>query len=350
MDLPAVVECTEPVISGDVVSRDDVTPLTARTVPVPEARNPALVYLRSLGSPTSQATMRDALNVIARTLTDGMCHVETLPWEQLRYQHTSAVASVIRARYAKATANKILSGLRRVIRESWRLGYIDAETRDRTCDFGRAKGSGPAAAEIGRALSPAEFRALVDSCAGDGALGVRDAALLVVLYAGGLRRAEAVRLDLADYDDKADPPALLVRGKGNKARVVYCANGAADTLADWLQLRGREPGGFFLAVLKSGRIDFRRRRLTGPAVYHALAARAAKAGVNAFSPHDLRRSFAGDMLDAGVDIAIVSALMGHASLTTTAGYDRRGPAAKKRAAGMLHIPHGPLCRDTVGRI
>jgi site-specific recombinase XerD len=188
----------------------------------------------------------------------------------------------------------------------------------------------------GRALASGELRALAEACAADdGPAGARDLALLAVLYLGGLRRSEAAGLDLADYD--AQGHALTVQhGKGNKARVVYVAGGA-DALGAWLQLRGDAPGPLFWPVRKSGKLD--PRRISAVAIYRMLGKRANEAGVKTFSPHDLRRSFVSDLLDAGADLSTAQRLAGHASLATTAIYDRRGEKAKQRAAALLHFPH-----------
>jgi len=155
-----------------------------------------------------------------------------------------------------------------------------------------------------------------------------------VLYAAGLRRAEVVTLEVSDYDPETG--ALIVWGKGNKERIAYIDNGAADAVREWISVRGDVPGPLFCPVTQIGEVVV--RGMTDQAVYAILQTRAAKANVRAFSPHDLRRSCVSDLLDAGVDISVVQRFVGHASVTTTARYDRRGEQAKKKAAKSLHVP------------
>lgn len=79
--------------------------------------------------------------------------------------------------------------------------------------------------------------------------------------------------------------------------------------------------------------------LTAQSVYDILSKRAGQAHVKKFSPHDVRRTFAGDLLDTGADTATVQKLMGHANANTRAGYDRRDAKAKKAAVNKLNLPY-----------
>ncbi len=186
--------------------------------------------------------------------------------------------------------------------------------------------------------------ALVEACARDRTpAGARDAAMLACLYVGGLRRAELAALKVEHYT--ADPPTLTVKsGKGDKDRIVPLEPSAAVAVDAWLRVRGARPGRLFLPVNKGGRI--RGAGITAGAVYNALARRAAEAKIAHASPHDLRRSFVSDLLEAQVDISTVQQLAGHANVTTTARYDRRGEASKRKAVEKLHFP---LPGDMTGR-
>ena len=153
---------------------------------------------------------------------------------------------------------------------------------------------------------------------------------------GGLRRAEAVALDVEHYN--ATTGHLTVTGKGRRQRRMALPAGGRRAMAAWLEVRGSEEDGpLFCPVDKAGRVTI--RRLSTQAVYALVDRRARKAGVSHLSPHDGRRTFASDLFDAGVDAVQVQGLMGHASLLTTGGYDRRPELARLAAVERLHFPY-----------
>lgn len=274
-----------------------------------------------------------ALETIAALVSAGQADAASLPWGRLRYAHTQAVRRHLADTYAPATANRMLSALRGVLREAWRLGQLSTDDLHRAIDLPAVRGE---RLPVGRAVTGPELAALFASCEATPG-GVRDAALIAVLYGTGVRRSEVVALDVADVDLEA--ASLRVRhGKGAKGRLTYLPAGALTAVTAWLEVRGPEPGPLFVPVRRGGQLQVG-HRMSGQAVRDILRRRARVADVAEFGPHDLRRSVIGDLLDAGADIAIVARLCGHASTTTTARYDRRPEAAKARAAGLLHVPY-----------
>jgi site-specific recombinase XerD len=267
-------------------------------------------------------------------LSGGEADADGIPWHRLRYAHTAAIRQRLAERYAPSSANRMLSSLRGVLREAWNLELLPAEEFHRAASIKAVRGSRLPA---GRSLSAGEIRALFIGCAEDPRpAGVRDAAVIAVLYGAGVRRAELVQLDLSDYTP--DTGAVRVRtGKGNKERISYVQGMGCVAVQVWLEIRGTGPGPLFNPVHRTGKIHL--RALREQSVYDMLRRRALQAGVPPFSPHDLRRTYAGDLLDAGADISTVQKLLGHASVNTTQRYDRRGEATKRKAASLLHIPY-----------
>jgi integrase/recombinase XerD len=304
------------------------------TAPVPLTEHPAAVYLGGL-SEGSIATMQGSLNEIASLLTNGECDAMTLDWSKLRYQHTAAIRTALKKRYAGSTANKMLCALRRVLEEAHRLDLIEANDYTKAVDLPSVKEDKQLR---GRALSQDEIAALIEVCSSSHPIDIRDAALIAILRGGGLRRAEAVSLELKDFNPSSG--ALEVRqGKGGKSRTVYLPEDAIALVEDWLDIRGFEPGPLLCPVRKGGEVQL--RHMHPDAVLKILRRRAKQAGVKSFSPHDFRRTFCSDLLDAGIDIVTVQKLAGHASPVTSAKYDRRGEDTKRKAVQSLSIKRKP---------
>ncbi|NEG95799.1 tyrosine recombinase [Bifidobacterium sp. SMB2] len=151
------------------------------------------------------------------------------------------------------------------------------------------------------------------------AIGMRDAAIVELLYATGIRVSELVGIDMDDVDFSARTVRVL--GKGGKQRVVPFGAPAARALALWME-RGRSvvlrsaTNGDGRAVFlgsRGGRLDPRQARRV---VHRAAAA----AGVPDVGPHSLRHSAATHMLDGGADLREVQEMLGHSSLQTTQRY------------------------------
>jgi integrase/recombinase XerD len=317
-------------MSPVVASRDDPVSLKL-TSPIPLSVHPAVVYLAGL-SEGSRPTMARSLKAIALMLTNGECDLYTIDWSKLRYKHTAAIQSALLNKYETTTAKKMMCALRRVLAEARKLELMDAASYQQATELKSIKVSQRL---TGRALTTTEITALISVCAGDRSCqGIRDLALIAILRGTGLRRAEVVKLKLTDLDSQTG--AVEVRsGKGGKDRTVYLPQTAIPFVIDWLRVRGQKPGALLCPVRKGGLIEI--RHLSPQAVLLVMQKRAKQAGIKTFSPHDFRRTFCSDLLDAGVDIVTVQKLAGHANPTTTAKYDRRGEETKRNAVQNLHF-------------
>jgi len=214
--------------------------LSGSEVPV----SPARAYLLSLNSPRSRQTMASFLNIVAGML--GAASLESCSWGSLRRHHVMAVTELLRdTGRATATVNTYLSALKGVAKEAWMLRLMDVESFQHIRAVRNLRGS---RLPRGRALPPEEIRALFSACeAVDSSIGIRDAAMLAVILGCGLRRSEAVGLDLSDV--VTDERALRVLGKGNKERLAYMPAGTWQRIRMWIDdVRGEKAGPLFTRI------------------------------------------------------------------------------------------------------
>lgn len=171
-----------------------------------------------------------------------------------------------------------------------------------------------------RAVPVDEAFALMEAPDAEALLGLRDRAMLEVLYGSGLRVSELCGLSLTSLDLRSR--VVRVLGKGNKERICPLSDPAVDALAEWLGRRGellakpakrQDPTALFL--------NFRGGRLTARSVERHLDRYVRQLALNRkLSPHALRHSFATHLLAGGADIRSIQELLGHASLSTTQRY------------------------------
>ena len=172
-------------------------------------------------------------------------------------------------------------------------------------------------------LDVAEVEALLDAILPEDAVGLRDRALLELLYASGLRISEALGLDVGDLSFVTE--SVRVIGKGDRERVVPVGEVALAAIERYLATarpslaaaaeRRRPPGTGPLFLSVHG------RRLSRMEAWRAVRRSAERAGITRHvSPHTLRHSFATHLLEGGADLRVVQELLGHASITTTQLY------------------------------
>lgn len=174
-------------------------------------------------------------------------------------------------------------------------------------------------ARLPQSLAVQQVQAVLEAPDPQTPAGLRDRAVLELLYGSGCRVSELTGTDLDDID--LEHRVLLVTGKGNKQRLVPIGRHAALACEAYL-VRVRP------ALAAKGKatpallLNPRGGRLTRQTVWAILQRAAATAGVADVHPHTLRHSFATHLLEAGADIRVVQELLGHASVTTTQIYTK----------------------------
>lgn len=172
-------------------------------------------------------------------------------------------------------------------------------------------------------LSREELERLFEVIDRDGIAGLRDAAMIEMLYSTGLRVSELVGLDRSQVDLMRRE--FMVRGKGKKTRIVFLSKRAVAAIGGYLSKRSDSFNPLFLNYRRSRQsediTEGEKRRLSTVAVEKSVRGYALKAGIiKKVTPHVLRHSFATEMLINGADIRSVQEMLGHSSITTTQIY------------------------------
>jgi integrase/recombinase XerD len=232
-------------------------------------------------------------------------------WEDVARAHVQAhLAALVRAGLSARSQARALSAIRSL------HGFLFAEKLT-AVDPSDEIDSPRAARALPALLGHDEIERLLAAPDPRTAAGVRDRAMLELLYATGLRVSELVALGLNDVN--LETRVLVARGKGNKERIVPVGAPAAEATRAYLAgardrlLRGRRSRDLFVTP--------RGRRLTRQGFGKLLGRHARAAGISRrVSPHKLRHAFATHLLEGGADLRAVQAMLGHADVSTTQIY------------------------------
>jgi integrase len=298
------------------------------------SHSPAAMYLGSLGE-GSRRTITQALTAIAAMVAGKDADPLKFRWERLDRSRTVQIRTDLKHDYSVATANKMLSALRGVLRSARSMGLMTeaqfqaAASLEQIVDAHHEQATGT--------IPTKAIKAMFAACAKDStAAGRRDAALLAIFFASGLRRSEACELDVGDVDLRA--ARLSIRGERPEYhRLLGLSKPVCHALADWLAVRSAEPGPLLLPVDRGGLIRF--RRLTDQAVYDIFGRIATRAGVPELTLRDLRRTYLVSLIRAGKSLDEVQYLIGHASWFTTATHRELAADADASGYDIEHLPY-----------
>ena len=288
----------------------------------PAAQRALDAYLRDLqaGRGLSPHTVRNYRSDLSQFLA--WLHRREIPLARLaRAHYREWIADLQAEGAADASIRRRSSTLKSFTRRLAASGLLDSDPL-------RLASIPKGAQRLPKPLAGQQIAALLDAPDAATPAGLRDRAILEILYGCGLRISELAGMRIADY--QPDGRQFIVRGKGNKERAALLGAPAERALAAWLR-DGRPE----MASDRSADwlwLNQRGGKLSQRAVQLSLKRHAAAAGLPPEThPHLLRHSFATHMLDGGADLRVVQELLGHASVSTTQLYTHVTESGKRAA-------------------
>jgi integrase/recombinase XerD len=258
----------------------------------------------------------------------GFLHARSIPLEEFRRTHLLQFLTSLRGLSARSVARQI-SSLRSFFRFLVREGVLPASpvSEVRSPPIGRP---------LPKYLTVTEVESLLAAPDRVTPEGMRDRAMLMLMYAAGLRASEVVSLRMENVD--ANAGFLRVLGKGGKERVVPVAEAALAALHEYLKdwrpkfLKKKATNALFLSRLG--------QPVSRQTLWNRITRWARAAGIRIrISPHTLRHSFAGHLLAGGADLRAVQTMLGHADISTTQIYTHV-TRERLREVHRKHHPRG----------
>ncbi|MDD7364730.1 MAG: tyrosine recombinase XerC [Olsenella sp.] len=290
-----------------------------------------LTQVRGLSGNTAKAYASDLAQYALWARREGVRPLEVTHKQLRRY-----LAELVSAGYGAKTVNRHLSSIKGLYRWLVAEGVCETDAADAISGRRLARG-------LPKTLSDAEVGRILDTCDEGSDLGLRDRALLELLYASGARISEVSALDVGDVDFAQEQVTLF--GKGSKERIVPLYPVALERLSAYLE----GPRGRLVARRRDGSgqagderalfVSTRGRRMSADALRRCFEGHARQAGLAGVTPHAMRHTFATELLDGGADLRSVQELLGHESLATTQVYTHLSVARLKDAARRAH-PRG----------
>lgn len=289
------------------------------------------IYLGGL-APSGRRSMYSLLNNCAEILKPDS-RADDFDWMQLRYVHVAKTrATLLDKGYATSTINMTLAALKGIAQTAFNLQLLDADNLARIRTVKRVKGD---SYRKGRALSKDEIKRLIQAAKQHPQKihQQRDKAIILTLCGAGLRVGELVALRINDYCIVTQTLTIR-RGKGRKYREITVAPVVARALCCWLKANTGSDA-LFTHIHRYGQSG--QKALTEAGITSILRQLGYMAGLQPFTPHDLRRTFITRLLEQGADINIVRQLAGHSDISTTVLYDRRSDNIKRITSSRLRF-------------
>ena len=227
-----------------------------------------------------------------------------------------------------ATINRRLAAIKSLVSFSYNCGHSDFMLES-------VKGEKLCAYRDTTGIDPEAFKRVLGGIDRTSLKGIRDYALLILLWSNALRRSEVSKANIGDFDPTAKTLRIFGKGRGNNAETVSLGSGTVTAIEAWLEARGEtNPDKALFVSVNPGYTD---GRLSNQGIYNIVSDRCQSAGITKImSPHRIRHSSITAALEAtGGDVRRVQKLSRHSSLNTLLMYDDNRRNHQKEVSDLL---------------